>query len=119
MLTEAELEKCSMKSSAVQAEHLSNVDGRCNINFAACLVIIRLLKKKKALALGVISELRFLPWELVFAFPVCSFIEPTYGAGESWSYTLFALECSLKCYTYLFSVLKINWERLVALILEK
>lgn len=119
MLAEAELEECSMKRSALQAEYLSNADGRCNISFPTSLVIVHLLRKKKSLALGVISELRFLSWESGFAALVCSFIEPTYGAAESWNYTFFALDCSLKWCTYLYSVLKIEWERLVALIFRK
>jgi len=49
LLTEAELEECSIKRSASQAEHLYNADGRCNINFPASLVIVHLLEVKKAL----------------------------------------------------------------------
>lgn len=49
-----------MKRSTLQAEYLSNGDGRCNIGFPTSLVIVHLLREKKALALGVISELKFL-----------------------------------------------------------
>lgn len=55
-----------------------------------------------------ISELRFLSSEAVFAFLLCSIIEPTYRVGES--YTLFSLECSFRCFTYMLSALKIKQE---------
>lgn len=47
----------------------------------------------------------------MFAFLLCSIIEPTYRFGKSWNYTLFALECSLKWFfTFGFSTLKIKRE---------